>query len=314
MAVDLSPATGRDALDFDHYRAAVCQSVVALDVGSDRPEVFRGSLGGGTAGDIHVLAIEADAHSVSRTPALIARTRQPYLKFTVVESGSGIVVQDGRETALRRGDMAIYDTNRPYSLLLDDNIQMAVVMFPHDLLDVPAEALAQVTATRLDGGTGVGALTKTCVLSIAQQVPDLSGRIARHLFNGAIELIGAVLESSAGAVIAEDARVALMRRILDYIDEHLSSPKLNPAQIAKAHFISVRHLHGLFSAQGTTVSTVIRTRRLERCYDALMSPREAGRSVSAIALHHGFVEAAHFSRVFRAHFGVSPSTVRLSSH
>ncbi|MGH3277866.1 MAG: helix-turn-helix domain-containing protein [Trebonia sp.] len=302
----------RDVLGFDRYRAAVCQAVVPLNIRSERPERFRGFLGTGSMGDIHVLDISAGAHAVNRTPALIARAPQRYLKFTVVENGTGMVAQDGRETALRVGEMTVYDTSRPYTLLFDGQTRLSVVMFPHELLDIPAELLDQVTATRLRDGTGVGETARACISSVARQIPGLRGTIARHLFRSAIEMAAAVLESSLGTAVAADARATFLRRILGYIDDNLSSPELSPAQIAAAHFVSVRYLHGLFSSQGTTVSTVIRTRRLERCYDVLASPGETGRSVAAIARGSGFTDAAHFSRTFRAHFGVLPSAIRPS--
>ena len=56
-----------------------------------------------------------------------------------------------------------------------------------------------------------------------------------------------------------------MQRIHAHIDRNLASTDLSPTSIAAAHFISTRHLHGLFQEQGTSVSTWIRIRRLERC-------------------------------------------------
>ena len=79
---------------------------------------------------------------------------------------------------------------------------------------------------------------------------------------------------------------------------------------AAAHFISVRHLHALFSTHSTSVSTTIRTRRLERTYDELVNPAYSDRSVTMIALANGFVDGAHFSRTFRSHYGVPPSALR----
>jgi AraC-like DNA-binding protein len=125
-----------------------------------------------------------------------------------------------------------------------------------------------------------------------------------------VDLVGSLLEEQAARRPSATGHEALTRQVLDYIDDHLSSPDLCPADIAAAHFISVRHLHALFSAQGTTISTTIRTRRLERTYDELVSPAYAERSVTQIALANGFVDPAHFSRTFRGHFGIPPSAVR----
>ena len=72
----------------------------------------------------------------------------------------------------------------------------------------------------------------------------------------------------------------------------------------------MRRLHQVFQDEGTTVSTWIRTRRLERCRRALEDPMSAGVPVARIAARWGFPDAAHFSRVFKAAYGVSPSAAR----
>ncbi|MFH8251898.1 helix-turn-helix domain-containing protein [Microbacterium sp. B2969] len=297
-------------LDFTDYRKAVSDAVVALDVHSDRRDDFRGGLAASATGDIHVFDITADEHAVHRTPALIARAPQRYFKFSLIERGTGLIVQDGRETALGAGDMAIYDTDKPYSLLFDETMKMSVVMFPKVLLDIPAETVGRITATRLDGSGGVGGLIRPYVASLARDAGELDGHVARRLFRTAVDMVGTLLEANLAAAPGAGAHDALLRRILDFIDDRLSDPDLAPAEIAAAHFISVRHLHAIFSDQGTTVSTVVRTRRLERCYDELVNPQHAHRSITTIALSNGFVDPAHFSRTFRAHFGVPPSAVR----
>ncbi|WP_314173835.1 AraC-like ligand-binding domain-containing protein [Streptomyces winkii] len=299
-----------DLQDLAAYRAKVSHAVVSLDLHSGEPDRFRGRLRAGTTGDIHLFDMHADAHAVHRTPVLIDRAPQQYFKFSLIEQGTGMIVQDGRETELRPGDMALYDTDKPYSFLFDDWARMSVVMFPRELLDIPAGLLAGLTAVRLDGTSGVGAMVRPYLSALSHQLGQVDGHMARRLFRTAFELVGTLLEDSLPSASAAGDHDALRRRILDYIDENLARPDLCPAQIAAAHFISVRRLHALFSDQSTTVSTVIRTRRLERCYDELVNPLLNGRPVTAIGRAHGFADATHFSRAFRAHFGVPPSAVR----
>lgn len=295
-------------LAFGEFRHAVSDAVVALDMHSARQESFRGAIDAATAGDIHVFHIDADTHAVHRTPGLIARAPQRFYKLSLIESGSGIIVQDGRETALGPGDMAIYDTDRPYSLVFDDAVRMSVVMFPKSMLDVPNETVLPITATLLNADATTASMIRPFVAELAQGASTLDPHVARRLMRNAVDMVGTLLEANLDE--SASAHEALLRRISDYIDDNIPDPGLNPAQIAAAHFVSVRHLHGLFSEQGTTVSTLIRTRRLERCYDDLVAPQSAHRSITAIALAHGFVDPAHFSRTFRAHFGVPPSGVR----
>lgn len=305
-----SPDSMAEALPLAEYRAAVGDAVVSLDVQAAAPSTFRGALCGQSSGDIHILGIAADAHSVHRTESLIRTKAQHYFKFTLVERGAGLIVQSGRETALGAGDMTFYDTDRPYSLICADDTRVSVVMFPKDLLALPADVTARLTATKLGADSPVGAIVRPFVASLSDQVQGLDSRTLRRMARGATDMISALIEDGIDMSRAPSAHDALVRRVLDFIDENLASPELSPPVIAAAHFISVRHLHALFSDQGTTVSTVIRNRRLERCYDQLIDPRSAERSVTAVALDNGFVDAAHFSRTFRAHYGVPPSAIR----
>lgn len=303
-----SASPGSDMLDFAAYRAAVSAAVVPLDIHTDRTDGFQGRLGTAAAGDIFVFDVQADQHSVHRTQRLVGHTPARYVKFTAVQRGSGLVIQDGRETTLGAGDMTVYDTDRPYSLLFDDAMRMTVVMFPKSLLPVPAEPFSRLTAVRFQGTAGVGGMVRQFLSSLGRQVGDLDGHIARRMHCTAVDMIGTLLEASVPT--APKAQDALLSRIHGYIDDNLGDQELDPARIARTHYISVRHLHALFNDQGTTVSTLIRTRRLERCYDDLVNPANGNRSVSAIALGNGFVDPAHFSRTFRTHFGVPPSSVR----
>lgn len=306
----LSPLDEAPLVGFDDYRTAVSHAVVPLEVHTERPDSFGGHLDSGGSGDIHVFHIRADQHSVHRSEALISRGVCKYYKFSLLLEGQGLIIQDGRETALSTGDMAIYDTDRPYSLVFDSRVRLGIVMFPKELIELPAEAVGELTARRFTGGSGVGTMVGSYLTQLVQQSDGLEGHLARRLARSAVDLVGSLLEEQASTRPTSGGHEAITRQVLDYIDDHLSSPDLCPAEIAAAHFISVRHLHALFSIHGTSVSTTIRTRRLERTYDELVNPACSDRSVTQIALANGFVDPAHFSRTFRGHFGVPPSAVR----
>jgi AraC-like DNA-binding protein len=108
----------------------------------------------------------------------------------------------------------------------------------------------------------------------------------------------------------DDARGALLADVKATIERNLHDPDLGPAGIAAAHFISTRYLHRLFEGEGVTVSAWIRARRMERCRRDLEDPALAGETVLAIASRWGLRNPGHFSRLFQAAYGVSPSAVR----
>ena len=102
------------------------------------------------------------------------------------------------------------------------------------------------------------------------------------------------------------AHTALMDRVLGYVDLHLSDPGLTPRSIAQAHSVSLRYLYLLFASVDAMPSGWIRRRRLEECRRELAAQGAADVTVAAIALHWGFASPAHFSRIFRTAYGLSP--------
>lgn len=96
------------------------------------------------------------------------------------------------------------------------------------------------------------------------------------------------------------------RRLVRLVEARLDDPDLTPAAIAADAGISTRHLHRIFTATGASFATFVRAARLERCRAALGDPRQGDRSVTDIAFSWGFNDAAHFSRSFRAAYGISP--------
>ena len=104
------------------------------------------------------------------------------------------------------------------------------------------------------------------------------------------------------------AAKTLRRMATAYIDRYLAERTLSPESIAAALRLSRSTLYRLFEPDGGVASYVI-ARRLDRCFDAIAQGR--GAHVGAIAFAHGFASEAHFSRAFRARFGISPREVRV---
>ncbi|MEV4774093.1 helix-turn-helix domain-containing protein [Microbacterium sp. LTA6] len=317
IGVPAAPAESVSTLvarNISEFRAAVSESFVPLQVSSVGADRFRGVIRGASVDEVHVNDVRATSHVVERTPELIARGDRSYFKVSLMLAGTGMLIQDDREAVLRVGDLAVYDTDRPYSLVFDEDFRTMVVMFPKHLISLPPDMIGQLTAVRISGQEGLGSMVVPYLTQLAGNLDQLAGTTGARLAHSALDLVTTVFTRELGLdESSADPHRALVQRIRGYIDRNLASTDLGPASIAAAHFISTRHLHGLFQEQGMTVSTWIRTRRLEQCRRDLLDPMLADRPVAAIAARWGFVDAAHFSRAFKTAFSVSPSEYR-SAH
>jgi AraC-like DNA-binding protein len=299
------------AESFDHWRHLVAESFVPLLAETDDAGTFRGRMRSRVLDRLCIVEVSATQHEVHRTPALLAQSDQRYFKLNLQLEGTGLLIQDNREAVLQPGDLAIYDTNRPYTLTFEEQARMMVVMFPHDSLSLPPDYVGQLSAVRLPAGSGLTGIVGPFIAQLAANLEALSGPSGSRLATNALDLVSTMLHSELA--VAPDRmkpQAVLATSVREYIEANLTDPDLSPASIAAAHYISTRHLHNVFHESGSTVASWIRSKRLEHIRRDLRDPLHAGTSVGAVAARWGFLDAAHFSRTFREAFGESPTDWR----
>lgn len=305
-----SAAHAEPPLGFAEFSRAVSESFVPLRVTAPSQGGFRGAVSVAVCDGVHASLVEAGQHTVERTPELIARDDTAYFKLSVQLSGTGMLVQDGREALLEPGDIAIYSTERPYVLEFNQDFRTLVLMFDHHTLGIAPDTLAQLTAVRMPHDSALTSVISPFLSGLASNLGVLNGPAGTRLSRAAVDLTTTLYSTELGAAASASPKAALTSTIMQYIDDHLGSSALDPQSIAAANHVSLRYLHALFSEQGTTVSTWVRERRLEYCRRDLTDPAFAALPVAAVAARWGFLDAAHFSRAFKTSFGLPPSELR----
>jgi AraC-like DNA-binding protein len=293
----------RDRLDIAEWRRLVRASFVPLEIEPLHVE-FVGAISSRVVDEVAVFDIAATPHRVRRTSALIAAGDEPYFKLSLQLEGDARLSQDGRTADIRPGDLAIYDTTRPYELVFDGDSRALVIMFPQRVVDLPAASVAEVTAVVFSRESALGRVIIPFLTELGTSIERLQGPDGIRLVHSALDLLVTLLSSRLH--VETDPRRRLTQDIRAYVDARLGDTSLTPASIAQAHFISVRHLHATFSADGVTLAAWIRERRLDRIRRDLADPMHVGESLHQIAARWGLSDAAHFSRLFRSRFGESP--------
>lgn len=265
-------------------------------------------IGHGVTDDISVASIVAGAHTVERTDEHLAHDPRNSFKLSLMVRGQGLLIQGGRETVLGPGDLAMYDTSQQYAMLFDEDFASVVMMFPHESLDLPLEYIQQLVGVKLGGD--LRGLVGANLEWLGAHLGTLSGTSGARVARSVVDLVGTMLAQELGSDAVQDPRRQQLNAILKYIDANLAVPGLGPTQLALAHHISTRHLHALFHDGGTTVAAWIRQRRLDRCRRMLADPLNADVSIASVAAGSGFTDAAHFSRIFKAAYGESPTELR----
>jgi AraC-like DNA-binding protein len=154
-------------------------------------------------------------------------------------------------------------------------------------------------------------MARLCADANALRHPDIEPHVGQATLHLAKAFIASAdtAEPRAPEILNE----ALYSRIVEYALLHLTEPSLTPERIAAAHHISLRHLYRLWSHNHTGVAEWIIQERLARAAAALTDDRQRRKPIAAIAFSLGFQDAAHFSRRFRAAYGVPPHLWRQES-
>ena len=300
--------------DFDAWCDVLSANDIPMQIECARRDTFRAEMRTRNLGGINFFDIRADAHRAVRTAALLNSDDTRVYGVTLQIEGTSSLTQDGQTSILQPGDFALYDSTREFERDFPEAYRCFIVRFPHSMMQLPSHTLSSVTATRFGAKDGVGVVVSPFLAETANNLSELSGWTGVRVAHALIDLVSSALaEKLTDAQIASaNPRAHAFVRVCEYIMQNLGDPTLSPDVIAHANFISTRQVHKIFHAERITVSQFIRDRRLEECRRQLADPADAHLTVGQIAAQWGIYDGAHFSRIFRNAYGISPREYRRS--
>ncbi|MFF3256023.1 helix-turn-helix domain-containing protein [Actinacidiphila glaucinigra] len=298
----------------EYWVEAVRQAATRFEIRPRDDTALCGSLWAASVGEIHVGHVDAGPQRMARTRTIISDESDAPLLLSLQEAGSSVVAQGGRETLLTSGYLAVFDARRPFLRDFPGRFRQNVAAVPFQILDVPGSYLAALIGQVYPPTHYIGGILSSFVsrLAAAAESGDCLPGAERHLQWGLTDVLIALAAHKGRLHRDVTPTAAETQRLLvrDYITAHLHRRDLSPATIAAAQRMSVRYLHKLFQDEDMSVSRWINHKRLEACREDLARPAAAGSTVGEIARRWGFVSPAHFSRSFRAAYGLSPGEWR----
>ena len=238
----------------------------------------------------------------------IAKDDEAFYGLLLVKEGQEEVWCRGNDNLLGPGNCLLWDSTSPISFKLHSPIHKVTLFVQQDRLRNTLPQVDALVGKTLDWRKGLGAIAASHVFTLASQVAYIDVRKAHPTAENTLELIATCLENQP-LQISGPAQVDLLGRIKEHIEKNLDDTALDPTGLARTFGISVRYLHLLFKTESLTVSRWILERRLEHCRRDLIRTG-ARKNVTEVAFRWGFNDSAHFSRVFKKRYGISPRDFR----
>ncbi len=262
-------------------------------------------------GMLRMLHIAAPAHQVRRTKDCGPLPTDDLYKLVLQLAGRAEIRHQDRAFALQPGHWSLYDPRLPYAITNFERADLLVVQIPRQLLK--GFKVPNLHTSEVQGASGIGlyAVVGSFLRSLAEQLQTLPNGVGQPLSETVVGLLASTLgaHQDTGADYATLPSV-LKARVKQYVQTHLAESDLSIDRIARDLRCSKRYLHRVFEDETLTLDRHIWLARLERCHAALVAPGAAQRPISEIAFAWGFGSSAHFSRMFRKHFGLSPVELR----
>jgi AraC-like DNA-binding protein len=271
---------------------------------------FSAELRIGRLGPVELANLHVDRCSIERSGRHLGESPRLY-SFLLQVSGRSMFYHYGREARLSPGDFVLCDNGMPHQFTTITPSKMIMVRVTPELLGEYLPSPERFCGQHLGCAVGITHTAAAMVQALSEQASfgtrDYEARLARHL----VDVISITYTMGLQSPPASAAGHRRHRDIIRYIEDHLHDRTLTAESVAAGVHLSPRRLRTIFfSGSGEKMLAFVLRRRVEECARRMRDPAWKGETLMKIAFSCGFNSAAHFTRAFRGHFGVSAREYR----
>ncbi len=250
-------------------------------------------------------------HTARHLAALTAERRVSVIAHVVIEGG-GYIEQAGARLPFAAGDISFRSLGEPSRVVFQAPSRFYALCLPATVVRVPTGGrdpfAGRVARGRADAADAASRLVSGLVeRGGAPSIADF------HIARALPWLFAAAYHGDSAGPVRRAGNEWRWGRALDHVERHLfDADALLPASCARAIGISERYLHRLFAQRGHRFSRFVMDRRLDAAR-GLLGCAGNGLSIASVAYQCGFLDPAHFSRLFKRRYGLSPRDYRAVS-
>jgi AraC-like DNA-binding protein len=294
---------------FAYWREAVCEAVMNVATEDAADDEFSGNIACAGYGDLRFATFTSTPHRIVRRTSHIARSSHAHYLISLQRSGIGRMQQAGEACELQAGDIGIVDGARPFSVIFPQAVDRAIAVIPSAMLHSRAPWLRERPIGRMARDPDLHPMLRMTIERLASP-ENRPAAEAELLADNLCNLVALLTVRDEGERRAAQARLSDLDRMIAFARRHLADPGLSPQTLADHLQVSVRTVHKRFEAAETSFGRALLELRLDAARRALSDPRFESLTVTQIAYEAGFNDLSHFTKAFRARFGMPPGMYR----
>ena len=300
------------SLHFDDWSSnlkSICGSFNPLRL--ERNDRVTGGAEVCNAAGLQLAQVANNLDYIRRDPDNIRADQGDNLFLLLQLEGSCGIEQSGRQEHLHPGECILVDSTRPSIFYFGGTFSN------HLSVHMPRQLLMSDKTARISVSHKIGAKDPMSIMlgALVAKLLKTSGddRRAPHLrdllFNTTRQAFAS--ESVEELFVGGDSPTGRIEVVQVLIDENLTEEWLTPQWLANRVGVSLRTLQEDMSAQGMTVTGMIKFKRLHLArsrLESLRGTRHPG-AIANVAYSVGFNDISYFNRSFRKLFDCSPKDV-----
>jgi AraC-like DNA-binding protein len=277
-----------------------------------RPADFQMSMQAVQIGNVTLSRATLSAAEVSSRPQPLRHRFERTYNLYIVDRTQRVVL-GGQPLVLQPDDFTLADSVLTSTIVTDEPYTTIGLTVPASVLRAYVPNPDRAVGLPFTGSEGLSRAVSVMLREMWRMAESsVLPRIGNRLLVSLFEAFSACCELREPKNRGPYTPKATARRaqIREAIHRRLRDPDLSLRSLAGELGLSTRYVQMIFDESEDSISKYIRKQRLEGCRRELADPAWREHSVTGIAFRWGFNSAAHFCRVFHAHYGASPSQFR----
>jgi AraC-like DNA-binding protein len=292
------------------WRDAVATLFDVDELASNEADRFRADLRSYAMGPVLLGLARASGQRFRRTPETIARSGVDHIILQFYAKGSYDGQAGDLPLRVRAGDICVLDLAQTLETRATAFENLTLVI-PRPMFDAHLIKVEDLHGLLLPHDGALACLVARHLTALFECAPGMTLNECQSVVEGTVSFIVACLRGELERRDADRGAMAdaSLFRVRQYIEARLADADLTANSVA-AHFgLSRASLYRLFMPVGG-VADYIRSRRLHRAFFDLAVTGSRAIRISEVARRWQLGTDAHFTRLFKAAYGITPSAAR----